>query len=88
MFTDNELLQENILKEGLAEVKYIYGDYKYLDNIKKAELEAKEKQLNIWSDNNIDITYTIIVTIILILIIIIFKPKKRTIKRLIKKAYQ
>lgn len=88
VFTDNELLQENILKEGLAEVKYIYGDYKYLDNIKKAELEAKEKQLNIWSNSNIDITYTIIVTIIIILIIIIFKPKKRTIKRLIKKAYQ
>lgn len=35
VFVDDTLLQEKLLEEGLAEIKYIYGDYKYLDEIKK-----------------------------------------------------
>ena len=87
VFVDNELLHEKILKEGLAEVKYIYGDYKYLSVINNAQEEAKTNKLNIWSDYNDDdnLIYTIIVGIAILLIIIIFKPKKSTIKKLIKK---
>ncbi len=89
VFIDDELLQEDILKEGLAEVKYIYGDYKYLNVIKNAQSEAKKNQLNIWSNCSIEednILYTAIVVIVLIVIIIVFKPNKRTIKKLIKKC--
>ena len=50
VFVDNELVQEKVLKEGLAEIKYIYGDYKYLDISKQAEKIAKDKKLNIWSE--------------------------------------
>ena len=88
VFIDNGLLQENILKEGLAEVKYIYGDYKYLDVLNNAQSEAQKNQLNIWSNYTNDdsnILYTIVVLIALVLIIIIFNPKKSTIKKLIKK---
>ena len=32
VFVDNNNLGELLLSNGLAEVKYIYGDYKYIDN--------------------------------------------------------
>ena len=34
VFVDDTLLQEKLLEEGLAEIKYIYGDYKYLPIIR------------------------------------------------------
>ena len=43
--------EEEILKEGLAEVKYIYGDYFYTNRLKDAEKAAKRKKKNLWSDN-------------------------------------
>lgn len=50
IFVDGKLLQEELVEKGYAEVKYLYGDYKYIANLKKAQLEAKSKKLNIWSD--------------------------------------
>ena len=50
VFIDDELLQTELLKQGYAKVAYIYGDYKYLKEMKNAEFEARRKQLNIWSD--------------------------------------
>ena len=88
IFVDNELLQEKILKEGLAEIKYIYGDYKYLDSLNIAQNEAKKNELNIWNDssyNNESILYTVVVIIAIIIIIVVFKPKKSTVKKLVKK---
>lgn len=89
VFVDGKLIQEELLKEGLAEIKYIYGDYKYLNKLNKAQEEAKTNKLNIWSNNEYyeedNIIYTGIIIITLMLIIIIFKPKKSTVKKLIKK---
>ncbi|MBP3765845.1 MAG: thermonuclease family protein [Bacilli bacterium] len=85
VFIDDKLLQSDILKEGLAEVKYIYGDYLYLDQLNEAEEYAKEHKLNIWSnttDNSI--IYEIICFIIIIIIILIFKPNKKTTNKIIK----
>lgn len=48
VFVDNELLQLNLVKNGYAEVKYIYGDYKYLSILKEAEDYARTKGLGIW----------------------------------------
>ncbi len=48
IFIDNELLQLNLVKNGYAEVKYIYGDYKYLSILKEAEGHARVKGLGIW----------------------------------------
>ena len=50
VFTDGELLQKSLIKEGLAKVEYIYGDYKYLNDLKEEEKIAKEKKIGIWSD--------------------------------------
>ncbi|MBR3228533.1 MAG: thermonuclease family protein [Erysipelotrichaceae bacterium] len=49
VITDGELLQLKLVKEGLAKVDYIYGDYRYTDELKKAENEARNNKLGIWS---------------------------------------
>ena len=74
IFVDGELLQEKIIENGYAEINYIYGDYKYLDDLKKTEQEAKEHKKGIYSNNNEeDInSYDKLFIIIGIVIIIIF----------------
>ena len=39
-----------LVKQGLAEVKYIYGDYAYTDDLQKAQKAAQADKLNIWSN--------------------------------------
>lgn len=53
VFIDGKLLQKELIKEGLAKVEYIYGNYKYLDELRKEEKNAKEKRIGIWSDSSI-----------------------------------
>lgn len=48
VFVDEELLQLDLVKNGYAEIKYIYGDYKYLNELEEALKYAKEKRLGIW----------------------------------------
>lgn len=49
VWVDGVLLQEQLLEQGLARIEYIYGDYKYLDILEKAEQQAKSKSIGIWS---------------------------------------
>ena len=53
-FRENErwtkLLQQKLVEEGYAEVKYLYGDYKYTNQLQKSEKEAKAKKSKIWSE--------------------------------------
>ena len=42
VFVDDSLLNKDIVENGYGEVKYIYGDYKYLSLIKEAEEKAIE----------------------------------------------
>lgn len=58
VWVDNNLVQEELVKQGLAKVAYLYGNYKYTNELKKLETEAQENKLNIWSDNNIDLKNT------------------------------
>ena len=96
VFVDGNLLQEQIIDEGLAEVAYLYGDYKYTSILEKAEKSAKKNKVGMWSDETEDDTsYLYLVLIVLgIIIIYICLPKKRkkiqqkvksTIKKEIKK---
>lgn len=50
VFADGVLLQNSLLEKGLAEVSYLYGDYKYTEMIQETQEVAKEKQIGIWSD--------------------------------------
>lgn len=49
VFVDDVLLQEELVSNGYAKIKYVYGDYKYLDELKKEEQIAKENRIGVWS---------------------------------------
>ncbi|MBE6144799.1 MAG: thermonuclease family protein [Firmicutes bacterium] len=98
VFVDDELLQENLIEQGLAKVAYLYDDYKYTSKLETEELIAKSKRIGIWNEE-IDYVKIIIVIIILIVGITLFitnrnfrtkttnKIKKETKKR-IKKYFK
>lgn len=50
VYVDDQLLQANLVREGLAEVAYLYADYKYTGLLQDEEAVAKANHLNIWSD--------------------------------------
>lgn len=81
IFVDGELLQELIIKEGLGEVDYLYGDYKYTSNLELAQTTAKLNKVGMWQDIN----YWYI-AIILVVIIIAFIVSKKYRKKLITKG--
>jgi len=49
VWVDGELLNAALVREGLAEVKYLFGDYKYVDMLLALEREAQYQRLGIWS---------------------------------------
>lgn len=49
VYVDSELLQDKLVKNGYAEIKYIYGDYLYLNELKESEKIAKSKGIGIWN---------------------------------------
>lgn len=49
VFIDDTLLQKDLVSLGYAKVAYLYGDYKYTENLKKEESIAKSKKLGVWS---------------------------------------
>ena len=97
VFVDDSLLQSKLIEKGYAEVKYIYGDYKDVDELKEQEKIAKEKKIGIWDKEDkttvnestkvpnkekLDYKYYIFV-IILIILCLIFKIPKSKIKKLL-----
>lgn len=83
VFVDNRLLQEMLIENGLAEVKYLYGDYKYTHILLKKEEIAKENKINIWENednkikfNFIELTYIAIFITAIIILITTKKGKK------------
>ena len=51
VFVDGKLLQEDLVRNGYAEVKYVYDDYLYSSSLKDLEVNAKSMKLGMWSDN-------------------------------------
>ena len=49
IFVDGELLQEELIEMGYAEVAYLYDDYKYTEQLEKVQEKAKSKKIGIWS---------------------------------------
>ncbi len=48
IFIDENLLQLSLIDKGYAEVKYLYGEYKYTNKLLKAEATAKINKIGIW----------------------------------------
>ncbi len=48
IFVDGELLQKQLVENGLAKVAYLYGNYRYTDVLKEAEKIAKRKKIGVW----------------------------------------
>lgn len=90
IFIDGELLQDNIIKKGYAEVAYLYGDYKYTPLLQDHETIAKKEKLGIWGEQPKEkINYWYIIFCIIGLIVIYFIGSKKTknkIKNKIKKT--
>lgn len=95
VFVDNKLLQEELVSKGYARVYYIYGDYKYTDNLYKLESIAKSNNLGIWkNDNNfldyiknMNFIYKFLITIIIIgAVIIYFYFDKKAMEKYIRKG--
>ncbi len=94
IFVDGALLQRELVAQGLAEVKYIYGDYAYTEELYEVQEKAKKEQLHIWSGEAVKGSFDVvtIVTILGILLIAFLslsqiKGKKRkmnTVKKVLK----
>lgn len=54
VFVDNNNLSELLLSRGYAEVKYIYGDYKYIDELCIMQEYAYINKLGIWNNDEYD----------------------------------
>lgn len=78
VFLDDYLLQDLIIKEGLGEVAYLYGNYTYTDILKDHQEIAKANKLNMWGDyKEEDKTIYYVVGGALFIIMIIFSKKYR-----------
>lgn len=87
VYVDGVLLQDTLIKEGLAKVAYLYGDYAYTEQLQKSEEIAKQQQLGIWSGeeprkNNY--WFLIVLAIIIILIYIFSSKGRKNINRKVK----
>ena len=51
VFVDDVLLQEELISKGYAQIDYVYGNYKYVEQLKGVEEKAKTKKNGIWSEN-------------------------------------
>ena len=52
VFVDGKLLEESIVKNGYAKVKYIDDSYKYYNDLKIAEAKAIKNKKGIYSDKD------------------------------------
>lgn len=99
VFVDGDLLQEKLIEKGLAEVAYLYGDYKYTEDLETKEMVAKTKKVGMWGEEETNY-FEIFVTVVVILAAIVlfftnqkFRKKttdkiKKTAKKELKKVFK
>lgn len=60
VYIDNELLQEKLINEGFAKIKYVYAKYEYLDKFIELESQAKSKKVGLWKEDTKNLEYNIL----------------------------
>lgn len=50
IWIDGKLLQKELVEKGLAQIKYITGKYKYLEELENMQKVAQENKLGIWEN--------------------------------------
>ncbi len=93
VFTDDLLLQDEIIKKGYAKVAYLYDDYKYTTILQDHEKIAKKEKLGIWGEYSINYLYIVLPIIFIIFIYLLGTKKTRKkiqnkIKKRVKKEIQ
>lgn len=78
VFVDDELLQEKLVSEGFAEVRYVYDDYMFSSKLKEFEKKAKDNKKGMWADSShkYDYNYILLLTGVLVLYIMYHLFKK------------
>lgn len=54
IWIDDYLLQDEIIKQGLGEVAYLYGEYKYTGTLENHQSIAKANKIGIWNEEKIN----------------------------------
>lgn len=50
VYVDDGLIQEDLVRKGYAQVKYIYGNYKYVDRLLDLQEKAKQEKVGLWGE--------------------------------------
>ena len=50
VYINNELIQEKLISEGFAKIKYVYAKYEYLDKLIEVEKQAQSKKVGLWEE--------------------------------------
>lgn len=50
VFVDGKMIQKELVTLGYAKVAYLYGDYKYTEDIQKEQEDAIQDKVGMWSD--------------------------------------
>lgn len=92
VYADDELVQASLVSQGLAEVKYLYGEYAHTQTLQTLEKEAKAKQLQMWSgtqpeeEAELPLWASTLGGLLLIIIGVFFTKGKGKQKRMIKQG--
>lgn len=95
IWVDDSLLQEELIKEGLAQTYMLQDNYTYAWILQEKQEEAKEEKVGMWSDSNTNIIQNgetkdnsnnevigiVILGIILLIAILMRKSKQKTDKK-------
>lgn len=91
VYVDDELLNDELIKNGYAKVAYLYAHYKYVDILKVHEKKAQNSNIGIWNNekvnsNNLSIWIVILLIMSAILWALYEFRIKKKLKRIIKKC--
>ena len=83
VYVDDYLLNDALVRNGYAKVKYVYDDYKYVDILNEHQSLAQKEKLGIWNDNHDEdiALWTSIFIAILLSLLAILKNKLNNIKK-------